>query len=42
MSSEKTKPIDNNLEPTTSNLANGRVILKFSNTVLVEKELFST
>ena len=32
---EKIKPFDTNLEPTMSNLANGRVILKFNNSVLV-------
>ena len=33
MSSEKIKLFDNNLEPTVSNIANGRVILKFNNSV---------
>ena len=32
--SEKIKPFDTNLEPTMSNLANGRVNLKFNNSVL--------
>ena len=35
ISSEKNKPFDTGLEPTMSNLANGRVNLKFSNFVLV-------
>ena len=33
ISPEKIKPFDTNLEPTMSNLANGRVILKFNNSV---------
>ena len=37
ISSEKIKPFDINLEPTKSNLANGRVILKFNNSILVQK-----
>ena len=37
ISSEKIKPFDTNLEPTMSNLANGRVTLKFNNSVLVQK-----
>ena len=37
MSPEKNKPFDTNLEPTMSNVANGRVILKFNNSVLVQK-----
>ena len=41
ISSEKIKPFDTNLEPAMSNLANGGVILKFSNSVLVQK-LFSS
>ena len=36
ISSEKLKPFDTNLEPTMSNLANGRVILKYNNSVLVQ------
>ena len=36
ISSEKLKPFDTNLEPTMSNLANGRVILKCNNSVLVQ------
>ena len=41
ISSEKLKPFDTNLEPTMSNLANGRVILKYNNSVLVQK-IFSS
>ena len=41
ISSEKIKPFNTNLELTMSNLANGRVILKFSNSVLVQKSSFS-
>ena len=37
ISSEKIKLFDTNLEPTMSNLANGRVTLKFNNSVLVQK-----
>ena len=37
MSPEKNKPFDTNLEPTMSNVANGRVILKFNNSILVQK-----
>ena len=37
ISSEKIKPFDINLEPTMSNLANGQVILKFNNSILVQK-----
>ena len=40
ISSENIKPFDTNFEPTMSNLANGRVILKFNNSVLVRKKLF--
>ena len=36
-SSETVKPFNTNLEPTMSNLANGRVILKFSNSVFVQQ-----
>ena len=36
VSSEKIKPFDTNLEPTVSNLANGKVILKFNNSALVQ------
>ena len=39
--SQKIKPLDANLEPTTSNLDNGRVILKFNNSVFVQKNSFS-
>ena len=41
ISSEIIKPFDINLEPTMSNLANGKVILKFSNSVLVRKKFSS-
>ena len=37
ISSEKIKLFDINLEPTMPNLANGRVILKFNNSVLAQK-----
>ena len=37
ISSEKIKPFDTNLEPAMSNLANGRTILKFNNSVLSQK-----
>ena len=37
MSSEKIKLFDTILEPAMSNLANGRVKLKVSNSVLVQK-----
>ena len=37
ISSENIKAFDNNLEPTISNLANGKVIFKFINSVLVLK-----
>ena len=40
-SSEKIKPFDTNLEPTMSSLANGKIILKFKNAVLVQK-IFSS
>ena len=36
--SEKIKPFDTKLEPTMSNLANGRVILISSDSVLVQKD----
>ena len=36
-SSEKNKPFGDKFEPTMSNLTNGRVILKSSNSVLVQK-----
>ena len=41
ISSENIKPIDNNLELAMSKLANGRVILKFNNSVLVQKSYSS-
>ena len=41
ISSEKIKPSDTKLESIMSNLANGRVIIKFSNSVLVEKSTSS-
>ena len=37
ISSEKIKLFDTNVEPTMSDLANDRVILKFNNFVLVQK-----
>ena len=37
ISSEKVKLFDTNFEATMSNVANGRVILKFNNSVLVQK-----
>ena len=43
ISAEKIKPFDTNLEPTMSNLANGKVILKFNNSVvLVQKKICSS
>ena len=36
-SSEKINPFDTSFEPTLSNLASGKVILKFSNSVFVQK-----
>ena len=41
ISSEKIKPFDSNLEPAISNLASGRVNLKFNNFVLVQKKFSS-
>ena len=41
ISSERIKQFDTNLEPTMSNLANGRVILKFNNSVLKQKSSIS-
>ena len=35
------EPFNTNLQPTMSNLANGRVILKSNNSVLVQKSFFS-
>ena len=40
ISSEKNKPFDSGLESTMSNLANGRVNLKFNNPILVGKTFF--
>ena len=37
VSPEKIKPFVTNLEPTMPNLVNGRVILKFNNSVLVQE-----
>ena len=37
ITSEKIKPFDTNLDPTMTNLAIGRVTLKFNNCVLVQK-----
>ena len=41
ISSEKNIPFDTNLEPIMFNLANGKVILKLNNSVLVQKRLSS-
>ena len=41
ISSEKNIPFDTNLEPIIFNLANGRVILKLNNSVLMQKKLSS-
>ena len=41
MSSKKIKPFDTNLEPTMSNLANGRINLKFKTSVLKLKRFSS-
>ena len=41
ISSEKIKPFDTNFEPTLSNLAKSKIILKFSNSVLVQKKFSS-
>ena len=41
ISSEKSKPFDTGLEPTMFALANGRINLKFKNSVLVQKALSS-
>ena len=40
ISSEKINPFNANLKPTMSNLANGRIILKLNNSVLVQKLFF--
>ena len=37
ISSYESKPFDINFEPTMSNLTNGRIILKFSSSVIVQK-----
>ena len=37
ISSEKNEPFNTGLEPTMFNLANGRINLKFNNSVLVQK-----
>ena len=39
VTSEKAKPVKTNLEPTMSNLANGKVSLKFNYSVLVQNVL---
>ena len=41
ITSEKTKPLDVNLESTMSNLANSRISLKFNNFVLAQKSFSS-
>ena len=41
VSPENIKPFVINLEPTMPNLVNGRVILKFSDSVLVQENYFS-
>ena len=41
MTSEKIKLFDTNLEPNMSNLAKGKAILKFKNSVLVQKTFSS-
>ena len=41
ISSEKIKSLDTNLQSTMSNLANGKVILKFNNSGLVKKNISS-
>ena len=41
VSPEKIKPFATNPEPTMPNLVNGRVILKFSDSVLVKENCFS-
>ena len=41
ISSGKTKPFDSGLEPTMSNLANGKVNLKSNNSVLVQESFYS-
>ena len=39
ISSERIRPFDINLEPTISNLANGKLSLKFNNSVFLQKYL---
>ena len=39
VSPEKIRQFDTNLEPIMSNLANGKVILKFNKSVLVKKKI---
>ena len=41
ISFKKIKLFDTNLKPTTSNIANGRVILKFNNPVPMQKNFSS-
>ena len=41
ISSEKIEPFDSGLKPSISNLANGRVNLKFNHSVLVQKSVSS-
>ena len=41
ISTEKIKPFDTGLEPTMSILANGRINLKFNNSVLVQRSVSS-
>ena len=42
MSLENIKSFDTNLKPTMSNVTNGRVMLRFNNSVLVQKRSSST
>ena len=39
VSPKNVKPFDNNLSPTMTNLANGKAMLKFNNSVSVQKIL---
>ena len=41
ISSEKTKQVNTDLEPTMSNLPNGKVSLKFNNSFLVQRSVSS-
>ena len=41
ISSEKNEPFDINLKATMSNLASGREILKFNNSILMQKSSYS-